>query len=170
MSDRSLGFKLNRELKKWNELATALAGEQDVDLETIIDTCDGETELMEVLQIIQESIFDRKFMIEGIDSAIASLNSRKSRLNNTNETMKNVILRTMDQTGIDTVSGPLFTISKKTTPAKLIITEESDIPSEYFVPQDPKLDKKALLAAVKDGEVKGAELSNGGITIQVRIK
>jgi hypothetical protein len=52
---------------------------------------------------------------------------------------------------------------------KAIILNEADIPSKFWKAQDPKLDRKAVLDALKAKEaVAGAELSNGGETIQIR--
>jgi len=57
----------------------------------------------------------------------------------------------------------------KAVPQKLIVTDESQIPTRFFKPQPPKLDRKELLDALKIGEtVPGADMSNGGTTIQIR--
>ena len=42
--------------------------------------------------------------------------------------------------------------------------------ADFWVRQDPKLDKRALLAALRDGPVAGAALSNGGSTVSIRSK
>ncbi|MGE0857439.1 MAG: siphovirus Gp157 family protein [Hyphomicrobiaceae bacterium] len=47
----------------------------------------------------------------------------------------------------------------------------SRIPSEFWKPQPPRLDKKVVLDALKAGAVvPGAELSNGGETLSMRVK
>jgi hypothetical protein len=66
---------------------------------------------------------------------------------------------------------PDFTMSLRAQPPKLLVTEESTIPEEFWRPQAPKLERKALLAALKAGAiVPGATLDNGGVTISVRTK
>ena len=64
---------------------------------------------------------------------------------------------------------PQATISRKPTPAKALILDEAAIPARFWKPSDPKLDKKAVLDALKAGEaVPGTSLSNGGETIAIR--
>jgi hypothetical protein len=47
--------------------------------------------------------------------------------------------------------------------------DESHIPEAFWKPQQPKLDRRALLAALKAGEViRGAALDNGGTALSVR--
>ena len=64
---------------------------------------------------------------------------------------------------------PTATLSIKAVPAKAEITDEALLPSKFFKAQDPKLDKKAVLDALKAKEdVPGAVLSNGGETLSIR--
>jgi hypothetical protein len=64
---------------------------------------------------------------------------------------------------------PQATLSRKRTPPKAIVTSEVDLPARFYVEQNPKLDKKAVLDALKAGEkIPGAELSNGGESLQLR--
>jgi hypothetical protein len=52
------------------------------------------------------------------------------------------------------------------------ITNEADIPAEYWIPGDPKLDKKKLREAIlEDGlVVPGTRRTNGGQLIKIRRK
>jgi len=50
------------------------------------------------------------------------------------------------------------------------VVDEGEIPEEFFVEQAPKLDRKSLLASLKDGPIDGATLSNGALTLQIRTK
>jgi Siphovirus Gp157 len=52
-----------------------------------------------------------------------------------------------------------------------LILDEAILPAKFWKAQDPKLDKKAVLDALKAKEdVPGASLSNGGETISIRVK
>ena len=56
-------------------------------------------------------------------------------------------------------------------PPKAEIVDESMIPSKFWKPSDPKLDRKAVLEALKAKEdVPSATLSNGSETLMVRTK
>jgi hypothetical protein len=52
-----------------------------------------------------------------------------------------------------------------------VVTNEPDIPEQFWLPQPPKLDRRAVLEALKVGiAVTGAELANPRITIAIRTK
>ena len=57
------------------------------------------------------------------------------------------------------VQTPYFNIRIQNNPPSVKVTDESLIGKKYFVEQEPKLDKRSLLQALKSGEsVAGAEL------------
>jgi hypothetical protein len=63
---------------------------------------------------------------------------------------------------------PAGTISLRTVPPSVIVQEEADIPTQFWKPQPPALDKKALLDFLKNGnKVPGATLSNGSVTTSI---
>lgn len=162
--------KINDELVKWQELS-AILSQEDIDAETLVDTLDGETELMEALCVVADSILDDNTMIDGIKSTLEKLNARKSRIEKAAETKRNIILQAMDRADIKTVTNPLFTLTKRIVPPKAMVVDESLLPSRFFEPQPPKLNKKALNDAIKGGEdLEGVEMSNGGLSLTMRIK
>ena len=73
----------------------------------------------------------------------------------------------MEQTGIDRVEGKLIKVAIQNNPQSVRVENEEAL-KEYFIEQAPKLDKKALLADLKNGvEVYGAELQQ---TRSIRIR
>jgi Siphovirus Gp157 len=65
------------------------------------------------------------------------------------------------------VKRPTLTVSIQNNPPSVKVLDEKLL-SDYMIPQDPKLDKKAILTALKEGmEVSGAELQQ---TRGVRIR
>lgn len=160
---------LKNETIKALDIRSMLSEEMDEKL--ILDSIEGETNIHELILEIDDEIFDRECTIEAIDIKIQTLNDRKTRHNKFCEKARNVILAAMDKAGIETIKGAASTISVKETPRNLIVTDVIKIPSEFFMQQEPKLDKKALLDAIKDGaNIEGAELTNGGISLQIRRK
>jgi len=64
-----------------------------------------------------------------------------------------------DQRKIETA---LFTFAVQRNAPSLAIESEEHIPHEYFAVQEPKLDKRELMSAVKNGlEVKGVSIVQG---------
>ena len=87
------------------------------------------------------------------------------------ETKREVALAVMEETGIEKLCEPDFTVSLRISPPGVVITSEEDIPEWFWIPQDPKLDKRAILEAIKAGTaVAGAELSNTKVSLSVRTK
>ena len=160
---------VSKELKNWIELQNLLADEE-LDEQTLFDTIDGETELVEALCAVKESSLEDAAAIDGISRFIDKLTQRKSRLTKTMKTKDAIILSAMERANIPNIKGPLFTISKKNTAASVIINDESEIPASFFKTAEPTLNKSEIKKALKAGEeVPGASLSNGGIALSTRI-
>lgn len=144
-----------------------IAGEDDTDL--IRDMIEGETPLRNLIAWGAEQNVTDAGMVDGLKEAIAKLIDRKARIEQRIELRRVALLAAMQTAEIQKIETPAGTLSRKAVPPTALILEESLIPSAYFVAQDPKLDKRAVLVALKEGkEVPGAQLSNGGETLQVR--
>lgn len=149
-----------------------LANLRDVvvdDEDAILGLVEGETGLLEAITAADARLAEIDAHVEALSGRLKSLAERKSRFENQAELIRSAICLAMGMAELKKLELPTATISRKTTPAKAMIIEEADIPPTYFKPQPPKLDKKAVLDALKDGQfVPGAVLSNGAETLQVR--
>ena len=78
----------------------------------------------------------------------------------------------MEIRGEDSIKCPTLTLSISRRGGDLVVTDEALIPSRFFKPQPPVLDKKALKeAVVTDGEViDGTSIGNGSIGLTIRRK
>lgn len=168
MSDR---HKLN-DLREQSLAAAALI-ENFADIlgdneEAKSDIVEGETDLFEVVSSMVMRLAVLDSLIEGIDSHAAKLRARKSRMVEQSELIRNAIGSALDHAGVKRVETSVGTVSVKKVAPKLIVTEEADLPTA-FLKTSTSIDKKALLAALKEGEeIPGATLSNGSETIQIR--
>ncbi len=64
-----------------------------------------------------------------------------------------------------------FTATLRPGMASLVVLDEASIPSIYWEPRDPKLDRAALTADLKHGtDVAGATLSNPEPVLSVRTR
>jgi hypothetical protein len=167
------------------------------DSQLLADTIEGETNIETAIgKVVESIILEDNVALEGISRAETFLKDRKSRVEDRIERKKAMILTAMQIAELKTVKTPLATITKKLTAAKVIVTDESLIPTEFFKTPEPVLDKKLLNDRVKarallideamqvkddaDRKTKlamieatsppipGAELSNGSATIQLR--
>lgn len=162
--------KARKELSRWDELRHQLEG-IDADPEELFDTLDGETELTDALLMIAEEISERETMSAAIQMRIKDLQERKSRVDNSADTLRQIILVTMSRADITKIKGDLCTLSIGNTKPKAEIVEEALIPAKFWKPQEPKLDKTAINNAMNDGEdIPGVQKSNGGINMIIRRK
>ena len=149
------------------EQLIATYGDDDADL--IRDMIEGETSLRDMIAMTASEIVKDIGAIDGLDATIKRLKDRKDRIEKRISMSKTACLTAMQIAEISKLETHVATISRKSVPPSPVILEEGKIPSEFWKPQDPKLDKKAVLDALKAGkDVPGAQLSNGSETIQFR--
>lgn len=168
---KSHAFKqVNDELVKYVKLRELLSAEEP-DVQAVLDTLEGETDLHEALAELAKSALEDEAMAKGLTGYIDSLKERKSRLKNTGQTKRAMIIMAMERANLKTVKQPEATISIVPTPPKLVISDEAKIPAKFFKQPDPVLDGPAVKAALEAKEdVEGASLSNGGVTVTLRSK
>jgi hypothetical protein len=77
---------------------------------------------------------------------------RRKQLEKQTETLEAYLYGEMKVSGLKELKSPLFKLTIQKNPPKAEVLDESLIPSNFMIPQDPKLDKKLLLKALKDGE------------------
>lgn len=159
---------ISKEIKSLHELKELLANEE-LNEEDILTLAEGETDLTEILLEIEEDIADREADIDAIKTRVEKLTNRKNRMGRTNDTLRAIILTAMRKAELTTIPGPFATLTVKNIPPGLEIDDESIIPSSYWKPQDPKMDKKSIKDSLKAGEeVPGARLGLPGVSLQIR--
>lgn len=162
---RAIGAELNQAIKLRQMLG------EDADPKLILDTIEGETNLAEACCVVLEQTAEDEILIEGLKAKIDELQVRKGRMEKSVETRRNVILMAMDKAGLQTIKSPLGTMSVRAVAPKTVVSDEAQIPARFWKAGEPKLDKDAVTAALKAGEpVPGASLSNGGLSLSVRVK
>lgn len=132
------------------------------------DMIEGETGFFEAVERALDHIRECDTLLAGIADTKKALSDREARVKQRRDRLRGLIEQAFAIAQIKSHTFPCETVTTKAVPPKLIVSDEAEVPSQYFEPQPPKLDRKALLAAVKEGDVPGASLSNGGMTIQIR--
>lgn len=141
----------------------------DGDEEIVKTAIEGETNLFEVIDAALLQAAQDQASIDALDRLMAQIALRKERLSKRVDLTKAAIHSALQAIETRKLERPLATLTIKPTPASAIIVDESQIPVSFFRRPDPKLDKRALLAALKDGvDVPGAALGNGSETLQWR--
>ena len=141
------------------------------DEQAIADTIEGETNLVEAISAAVARLNEIEAHQNGLKDYAKALRERGERLEAQTERIRQAIANALDATGLAKLELAHATLSLRKAAPKLGVVNEADIPAKYFVDQAPKLDRKALLDALKANEtVPGATLANGAPTLSVRIK
>jgi Siphovirus Gp157 len=144
---------------------------ETIDEETLRDTLEGISSLPEVLAEVVRSYLDDLTIAAALGMRIQEMQGRLSRIEVRIDKKRSLITSAMERADIKKLDQPDFTASLRAVPAGLVVADETLIPSDYWRPQLPKLDKRGLLAALNGGgAVPGAALGNGGTTLSVRTK
>lgn len=160
--------KVQRELAAAKVLREQIADLAQGDEDFIRDTLEGEMDFEGIVGKLLGEIGEDEALAKGIEGYEAELAARKQRLSNRAKLKRSLICTALEIAGRKTMELDVGTVTLSAVKAKAIVTEEADIPAEFFKPQPPKLDQSALSAALREGrEVPGATLSNGGSTIRI---
>lgn len=160
---------LHREMEAAKLLREQLAalGHEDEDLAA--DAIEGETNLHEAICALSARIGEDEAQVKGIKAYAEDILTRRQRIEKRIEARRGLIALAMEVAGKKKIETPSGTISLKPVPPKVIVFDEVQIPTRFWKPADPTLDRKALKEALDAGEpIAGAELSNGSITISIR--
>lgn len=163
----------DRSLQRETEAAKRLIENMPRDDEQLIaDSIEGETNLREAIEVALSEIDECEILIVGLEEKLKAFDARKKLINDRAERIRALIERALLETDQHSIKLPAATISLRTVPPALVVTSEADIPARFWIPRDrpaPKLDKKALAAAIKtDPTIPGATLDNGTVCLSVR--
>jgi hypothetical protein len=143
----------------------------DADEDTLRDTLEGVSTLPEMLACALRSYLDDIALAAALGIRINDMQERLTRFEQRAEKKRALITSVMERADIKKLAEPDFTVSVRTTPQSLMITDETEIPRDFWKPQAPKLDRQGLTAALRRGQsVPGAVLNNGQATISVRTR
>lgn len=141
------------------ELLT-MAEDLELDQKIIQDTMEGlDFEFEEKAEAYAKVVKTLEMDIAGLDEEIQRMTKRKATIKNNIDRLKRSLEGAMIATGKRKFKTPLFGFCIQKNPPSLNILDETKIPAEFWIEQQPKLDKKAAPAYVKENKVDWAELS-----------
>lgn len=107
--------------------------------------------------------------IAAIDAEIERLQARKKVIQNKDKSIRDYLRSNMEACQIKKITCPLFTITLAAGRDVVVIDNESDLPDEYItVKTSTAPDKKALLEALKSGDVPGAHLEKSAPSLRIK--
>ena len=169
MSD---SYKLGQQLAHHEYLREQLAEKfPDADEETLRDTLEGMTDLNDMLATLIRSSLDDEMFAQALKNRITTMEDRYRRFEVRRKKKRDLVCMTMDRASLKKITESDFTLSLRAGKPNLLVTDESAIPTEYWMQQAPKLARKDLGYALTAGKsIPGATLTNAPPTISVRTK
>jgi hypothetical protein len=169
-----VGHLLHRETEAARVLLAHFRNIIGDDEEAQADMVEGETNLLETIDMAVQRLSELKAMRSALEAAKERIDTRDARFANQEELLRVAVQNALAVAGKKKHEHALATMSRTPTQPGVVITKEEDIPSKYWKRGDPKVDKtllKADLKAVKKtggDPIPGAELSDGGETLTIR--
>ena len=132
----------------------SMIDDPDVDSQTIADTLESiGGEIEDKAENYAKVIANATAEADGLAKEIERLARRKKAIETNARRVKDTLQNAMVVTGKTKFKTSLFSFGIQKNPASLEIAEGTTIPERYLIPQEPKVDKAAIKAALKDGEV-----------------
>jgi hypothetical protein len=147
------------------------AQDPQIDEQTLADTVEGLTDVHEILQAIIRAALTDQALATGLKSRIADMEERLARLEDRAAKRRQIAKDVMVELYLKKLTAPDFTASIRPGMAALMVIDEAAVPSIYWEPREPRLNRQGLAADLKQGaEIAGVALSNPEPVLSVRTR
>jgi len=147
------------------------AQDPHIDEQTLADTVEGLTDLHEIVTAIIRSALADEALATGLKSRIAEMQERLDRLQDRASKRRQIAKDVMVDLDIKKITAPDFTVSIRPGMPSLLVLDEAAVPSIYWQPVAPRLNRQELLSELKEGaDIEGVTLSNTEPVLSVRTK
>jgi Siphovirus Gp157 len=147
------------------------AEDPQIDEQALADTVEGLTDLHEILTtVIRAALFDQA-LAHGLEGRIGEMEARRDRLRDRAAKRRQVAKDVMVELDLKKLAAPDFTASIRPGTPALMVIDEAAVPSIYWEPREPRLNRQGLASDLKQGaEIAGVALSNPEPVLSVRTK
>src|SRR5450759_3703687 len=147
------------------------AHDPQIDEQTLADTVEGLTDLHEIVQAIIRSAITDEALATGLKCRIADMQDRLTRLQDRASKRRQIARDVMIELDLKKLNAPDFTASIREGTPSLMVINENAVPSIYWQPSEPRLNRQELAYELKQGaEIAGAVLSNPELVLSVRTR
>ena len=147
------------------------AEDPQIDEQTLADTVEGLTDLHEIIAAIVRAALTDEALAIGLKVRIAEMQDRLERLQDCAAKRRQIAKDVMVELDLKKITAPDFTVSIRPGMPALLVLDEAAVPSIYWEPREPRLNRLELLNELKGGaEVSGVALSNPEPVLSVRTK
>jgi len=145
--------------------------EPQIDDQTLADTVEGLTDLHEILMAIIRAALADQALATGLEGRIGEMQARRDRLQDRAAKRRQIAKNVMVELDLKKLSAPDFTASIRPGMPSLMVIDEAAVPSIYWEPREPRLNRQELANDLKRGaEITGVALSNPEPVLSVRTK
>jgi hypothetical protein len=164
--------QLNLSATTYRTLRDRLRAEDpQIDEQTLADTVEGLTDLHEILTAIIRAALTDEALAVGLKGRIAEMEDRLGHLQDRATKRRQIAKDVMVELDLKKLTAPDFTASVRPGTPALMVIDEAAVPSIYWEPRDPRLNRQGLVADLKQGtEITGVALSNPEPVLSVRTK
>ena len=147
------------------------AQDPQIDEQILADTVEGLTDLREILQAIIRAALADEALATGLKGRIGEMQERLDRLQDRASKRRQIAKDVMVELDIKKITAADFTVSIRPGLPSLLVLDEAAVPSVYWQPVAPRLDRQGLLNELKEGAgITGVTLSNPEPVLSVRTK
>src|SRR4029450_6370344 len=137
------------------------AEDPQIDEQTLADTVEGLTDLHEIVTAIIRSALTDEALVTGLKCRIADMQGRLDRLQDRASKRRQIAKDVMIELDLKKITAPDFTVSIRPGTPALLVLDEAAVPSIYWEPSEPRLNRQKLATELKDGaEINGVTLPN----------
>jgi hypothetical protein len=147
---RDAAFALSRELNACQILIGQLKDLCEGDPEFLADSIEGQTNVLELIDLLDKSIVEDEARSTGYESVAKEYAEKKRRADARADRKRALLQNALDMIGLRKHRTSVSTLSLAPVPIKAIVLEEADVPSRFWKTQEPKLDQKALTEHVRE--------------------
>ncbi len=148
-----------------------IADDPQIDEQTLADTVEGLTDLHEIVTAIIRSALADEALATGLKSRIAEMQGRLERLQDRASKRRQIAKDVMVELDLKKITAPDFTVSIRPGLPSLQVLDEAAVPSIYWQPVAPRLNRQGLLSELKEGaDITGVALSNPEPVLSVRTR
>jgi Siphovirus Gp157 len=147
------------------------AVDPQIDDQTLADTVDGLTDLHEILMAVIRAALADQALATGLEGRIGEMEARRNRLQDRAAKRRQIAKDVMVELDLKKLSAPDFTASIRPGTPALMVIDEAAVPSIYWEPREPRLNRQELVTDLKQGaEIAGVALSNPEPVLSVRVR
>jgi len=122
-----------------------------IDEQTLADTVEGLTDLHEILTAVIRAALCDQALATGLNGRIGEMQARRDRLQDRAAKRRQIAKDVMVELDLKKLSAPDFTASIRPGTPALMVIDEAAVPSIYWEPREPLLNRQGLANDLKQG-------------------